>query len=642
MSDVVGAIETKSAFYATYKTTTGDTAETLNEWVMNVVSATRDDAPAHGNMSLRDIHGTECLVLDSYTVIGNGTKASVHDMVRTGPSDAPKGIHNQKGIGSRLIMARLGGVESDACEMMAITVDANARRGAIVRLGPKADGMYGDGSIMIFAAADLVFDECTKKCSSFAFDPADAAQSALAQHILHFSGHPFQIEENMGETRRNLLHAANECMYRAMADTSQVFTRFFYFNLGSADTQPREPLLEVVDGRLVCNDSQLALAEFFREYYLPPSLGIYPLPELDGADATRGHKDFAVQGETVFDVPSFLHETHHDPGTIKSDVLRIDCGNGACAHMLAYWPTPDVDGHGLGTCGSARYHMHTTVAFCTGTYFAYHDKIINAYDPKTLNKQYPGADGFEKSITYARASSNTKVKCGFFNVAPKHTSGLEHTYLREWLGLRAWSEWEAVGLPSPASIKASKEFDVERIYEMLTCGAIFVVRIDQVAALNTQKNGLVAKEGLGLSVPELVYRIRRAQVVWCLQNKPQERLKKEAAAAARAAAAPPRVQKPVTLQAHHQRCTTSRTRRATESYRPLDTHNSKRRRVQDKRARMYDLVVEMAKTPSEVLGLASLRAERDKLLQLVATGAPRTPSPAVLEDLDGEDFGEVD
>ena len=612
----VGVVETQSEFYGTYKKDTGDLAETMNEWVTNVVSATRDGSPARGHAHYDVVNGMPCLLLDSYTLVGQGDVHSMREMMSTGPGAICTGMHNEKGIGTRLLLTKLGGAERTTAEMLVVTADARNGKCALARLGRDVDAMYGDGSKMARMAADAVFD-ANLKFSEFAFPSSNPGEKALAQNILLLSGHPYQEGENLCETRKRLGALAQECMDHA--EVYGVFTRFLFFHLGTTGDQ--EPVagrrLFSVDPErgLLCNDVEtpLSLCEFFRESYVPPELGLYPLTASDAADATKGRKEFTVQGAPVFDTPSFLLETHHDEGVLASDVMRIDCGNGRSMYMRAYWPTPENSN------GRDRLKLHQNVQYATGTYLVYKDKILNPYHPKSLNLARKGEeDYYGKALSYAKGTNLGPVK--------KSLMGKDSA-VRSWLGFKTWAEWTAYGLPSPADIHAG--YDKDRLYEMLTLGAIFVVRIDEVLDLNTPKTEL--RNSLEFTVQDVVHRIRRAQVLWCLTNKPQERLAKEQLAREAAAArgeeevvvvVPPKKRKP---QQVTERTQPPRKRQATVTYQPEEIRTQ--RRGPDRRALLYDFVREMAKTPTDMMGLAALRAERDKLIQ---TAFPPRP----IEELD--------
>ena len=83
--------------------------------------------PATGGFSLRTILQIVCLQIDSHTGVMTTNhycdKASMCEMFSMGPSDGSRGIHNMKGIGLRLLQASLGGMEHDAAELLAISVD---------------------------------------------------------------------------------------------------------------------------------------------------------------------------------------------------------------------------------------------------------------------------------------------------------------------------------------------------------------------------------------------------------------------------------------------------------------------------------------------------------------------------------------
>ena len=127
---------------------------------MNVVSATDvDGAPATGEATLGEINGVTCLVLDSETVVKSGphraNTTAMCEMFAMGPSNGSKGVHNEKGIGLRLLQCRLGGKESVAAELLVITVDAQTKIGAIARAGPKINEQIGDGTDLFLRRAAL-------------------------------------------------------------------------------------------------------------------------------------------------------------------------------------------------------------------------------------------------------------------------------------------------------------------------------------------------------------------------------------------------------------------------------------------------------------------------------------------------------
>jgi len=227
-----------------------------------------------------------------------------------------------------------------------------------------------------------------------------------------------------------------------------------------------------------------------------------------------------VQGAPVFDDPSFLSKTHFDASTIKSDLIRIDCGGGKDMQMLAYWPSPGGDGWGKRK-GSDRLYLHQNNEYYTGTYLVYKDKIINPYNPKSLNAVYEGSIEFSKALNIILSRDNSGAKGGL--------CAMEDGPLRNWLGFSTWQEWLDYGFPSPQTIRSSSEYDKDRLYEILGCGAIFIVRVDQVVSLDTRKDEMKEQLGSGMGgIKEVVYRIRRAQMRWCLDTKPQERVVKEA------------------------------------------------------------------------------------------------------------------
>ena len=361
----------------------------------------------------------------------------MREMMSTGPGAICTGMHNEKGIGTRLLLTKLGGAERTTAEMSVVTADARNGKCALARLGRDADAMYGDGSKMARMAADAVFD-ANLKFSEFAFPSSNPGEKASAQNILCSLGPPVPRRRELVRDAQTFGALAQECMDHA--EVYGVFTRFLFFHLGTTGDQ--EPVagrrLFSVDPErgLLCNDVEtpLSLCEFFRESYVPPESGLYPLTASDAADATKGRKEFTVQGAPVFDTPSFLIETHHDEGVLASDVMRIDCGNGRSMYMRAYWPTPENSN------GSDRLKLHQNVQYATGTYLVYKDKILNPYHPKSLNLARKGEeDYYGKALSYVKGTNLGPVK--------KSLMGKDSA-VRSWLGFKTWAEWTAYGLPS--------------------------------------------------------------------------------------------------------------------------------------------------------------------------------------------------
>jgi len=200
--------------------------------------------------------------------------------------------------------------------------------------------------------------------------------------------------------------------------------------------------------------------------------------------------------------------------------------------LLACWPAPGRDdGKQDGRVGSKRLTLHVNSEFCTGTYFACKDKVINPYKPKMINEVYPGTDAFNTMYAKLNANSAAASKVGLMNERNGPSA------LVAWLGFATMQDYEAAGFPSLQQMQQDTSFDHDRLYEMITLGAIFIVRVDRVVRLDTRKDDIVEMPGSGLPVKEVIYRIRRAQVRWCLDTKTQERVEKEAAASQKALAA---------------------------------------------------------------------------------------------------------
>ena len=122
-------VPTKSEYWYSFKDSAGALGEMLNEWLMNVVSATKIvGAAATGYASWMKIREINCLVLDSHTCIGNGDANSMREMFSIGTQST--GVHNMKGHGTFLLEAKLGGSENRAADVLVVTIDAQARKGA--------------------------------------------------------------------------------------------------------------------------------------------------------------------------------------------------------------------------------------------------------------------------------------------------------------------------------------------------------------------------------------------------------------------------------------------------------------------------------------------------------------------------------
>ena len=510
---------------------------------MNVVSATDvDGAPATGEATLGEINGVTCLVLDSETVVKSGphraNTTAMREMFAMGPSNGSKGVHNEKGIGLRLLQAKLGGKESDAAELIVITVDAQTKIGSIARAGPKVNERYGDGTNLARVVMGFTVDDHggATICTLDIDGPGQLTPDDIyAERIMCQSEHPFQAGQDNGRTKVQLMEVAAECYDLAKGNTAKCLTRFIYFNLGTTDKPGGQvvPLLKAVEDDITLNDVNdggLDLSEMIRESYVPTNTGLYPLPGIDDADHTRGLKEFTVQGQIVFNTASFLEEAWANPKSITSGVITIKNPHGAGSlRMVACWPDPEPDKAAVARGdvrprggGSDRLRMHGEEAYFTGTYIASKDKIINPWDPKSLNQNYHGALEFNNALKEVSMNSASQVNTGLL--------GRRGSAYLEWLGFKDWTEYDNYGLPRAG-------FDKDMQYEMMTCGAIFIWRIDGVAGLDTRKDEMVPLPGTGITeIKEIGYLMRRAEVKWCLENKTQERIAKEKKAAGEKAA----------------------------------------------------------------------------------------------------------
>jgi len=562
-ASLVGVVATKSSMWKTWKSSAGTTVQQLCEWIENVVSASKvQGGSATGSVWFEEELGPQrmrTLMLSSHTAVGEADAQSMIRMYSTGQSHMGGGIHNMKGIGSRLLLAGMGGSEFDAADCLAITVDASQRRGAIARIGPHLDQIYsGRDGDMSRVAAEISFalnDANGDVEATINFQQGSGMEAVqagtLAKHLICQSGHPFDCGDNNGETTRHLCEAAMECWAEASAESnmSRTFTRFYFFNLGTHNGDADTPLLALDgDGHVKCNDLEppLDLDLALRESYVPEGTPIYPIAGRDDADLTGGRKRISVQGVDAFHPAaerSWLGETYHDKKTIRSnELIQIDVFSGSkqsTAFMVAMWPDPELNEEAEQNLrrlkGSKRMHLHEDnskeegESFFTGSYLSYKDKIINPYTPKTINVHYPGADSYNRMLMICHSQSA--------GAARKHIITDSQGPLREWLGFGSWDDYDAWASSFSASrndIRTSPRFDKDRFYEMLTCGAIFIVRVDGCVDLDTRKDDLKDLEGAP-PVRELVYAIRRAQFRWCLEHDPQERTAKAAEEAKKAA-----------------------------------------------------------------------------------------------------------
>ena len=96
------------------------------------------------------------------------------------------------------------------------------------------------------------------------------------------------------------------------------------------------------------------------------------------------------------------HETRSGPGrhhmqieavpavVLKAAVETLDHQDVDRNLCLALWAAVKAPG--------IRLKLHKGEEFHTGTYFAYRDKIINAYDPKSINQIYEGSHHFLSAL----------------------------------------------------------------------------------------------------------------------------------------------------------------------------------------------------------------------------------------------------
>jgi hypothetical protein len=239
-------------------------------------------------------------------------------------------------------------------------------------------------------------------------------------------------------------------------------------------------------------------------------MGIYPLPDIDEADPTRGGMNITVAGEAVFDTDSYLKaewQKAKDRSAV-SDLITIEV-DGAQLQMLAFWVHSD----------DVKEPRKIHDRYMDDTYIAYKKKIINPYNGRHLNHDYVGNEHFNALYTEA---SRTAAKRMNITSAGFKLLGL-------WLGREPEQTWPDFGLPELAQMGGN--IDRDRFWELSTRGAMFVVRVDQAVGLDIRKDKMRSRNNVRASVNDVVYAIRRAQVRWCIDNSPPWRLKPSRAAA---------------------------------------------------------------------------------------------------------------
>ena len=212
----------------------------------------------------------------------------------------------------------------------------------------------------------------------------------------------------------------------ASKNKDNVLTRFVYYNIGLSnlrdDAGKQKPLFEkelakhgmniVSNG----NDDQgkNVGTEMQDSYIIPKTGGIYPIAGLDDHDHTGGRKEFQICGRDVFvsGSGSFPCIGFTEDAVVKTkSPLKApiyDANNqiipGKFLYMIAYWPTPDSNSLNF------RADLHRREECCTGTYFAYKDKIINYNNPKAMNMHspsdaYPDCDALYACTLYPYSNS---------------------------------------------------------------------------------------------------------------------------------------------------------------------------------------------------------------------------------------------
>jgi hypothetical protein len=444
-------------------------------------------------------------------------------MVSSCPNGLLTGTLNAKGLGTRPLIATLGGTQHPAAELLLFSADARSERGLIAWFGPAVDEMWkrcqNDEQ-----APDGIGRSCAevvKRNGSFVLEHDTGPQFSWARDVTFESEHSYQCGQNRRATNDRLLSAFQRCLNHARKSPAEQCTQFVYYNMGT--TKDGMKFLDNQDGRLMCNnDKPLSveaergqegarhLATYIREAYVLCRMGMYPLAGIDNDDHYRGCLKLTVGAEDVFGkdgTNSFLF-SEWAKSAPRSELVHIHVG-GVQLPMLAFWVQSDT----------VKTRREMFDQYMDGTFLAYRMNIINPFDGRHLNQNYAGKDAFSHQRMNASRTAATRMNT---NV------------LRNWLGVETGQTWAQVGLPELSNLQVDKA----RFWELSTYGVMFLVRVEQAVALDLRKDRMISRDDVGASVDEVVYAIRRAQVRWCFDNEPPERLQQAAAAARQAAAAP--------------------------------------------------------------------------------------------------------
>ena len=144
----------------------------------------------------------------------------------------------------------------------------------------------------------------------------------------------------------------------------------------------------------------------------------------------HGKKKILIQGEEIFSTASWNTRSRTPVNLFAGHSHRLrgrpqdaDAGVLAVARRRGRGPPQ----------GSDRLYLRNNPKFHTGTYFAFKDKIINAYQCKSINKKYDGCDDFDRALSNIWGRSVTGAKVSLVEK--------ENGPLKSWLGFQTWSEW---------------------------------------------------------------------------------------------------------------------------------------------------------------------------------------------------------
>mmetsp|Transcript_13943 Transcript_13943/g.42191 ORF Transcript_13943/g.42191 Transcript_13943/m.42191 type:complete len:848 (+) Transcript_13943:97-2640(+) len=295
--------------------------------------------------------------------------------------------------------------------------------------------------------------------------------------------------------------------------------------------------------RLTCPDD---LIDELAASYLPPDSGLFPVLRFGDHPATKPARVVAqgIALDLGKDSPLAQLKAIADrmPSHCQvSEVISLQ-SEGLDGIMVACWPPFVASGSAL-TSASTRISLHKNAPQCSGTYFLFREKVINAQEPQKW---------FDMEVLSDKPRGTLSLNV-VAAAANERTDGLDGKVFN---GLIAY-----LGLPDAEALKEATGLDWDtfrtwkpkkRLFANLTLGALFWVRLNEEAHglhLDQAKEHLAMRAGgeaKGLSLPDIVYRVRRAQVRWAIENPPPELASETAVMEAKDAMCP-RLSKPKPL-----------------------------------------------------------------------------------------------